>query len=121
MRRPFRCLRGIRLWFSVNINDKLNVKNFNFKYSSEETKILKKISEWPKCIELSSSKLEPHRLPFYLYELATLFHAYWNMGIKNKEFRFVAEQSKINLPRLVLLQAISIVITNGMKILLMKS
>nr|MBC8305536.1 arginine--tRNA ligase [Pelagibacterales bacterium] len=52
---------------NVNINDKINVKNFNFKYSSEETKILKKISEWPKCIEISTNKLEPHRIPVYLY------------------------------------------------------
>ena len=78
---------------------------------------MKKISEWPKCVELSSSKLEPHRIPFYLYELVTLFHSYWNLGKDNKEFRFVSESRELNSPRLVLIQALSIVINNGMSIL----
>ena len=78
---------------------------------------MKKISEWPKCVELSSSKLEPHRIPFYLYELVTLFHSYWNLGKDNKEFRFVSEGRELNSPRLVLIQALSIVINNGMSIL----
>jgi len=78
---------------------------------------LKKISEWPKCVELSSNKLEPHRIPFYLYELVSLFHSYWNLGNDNKEFRFVPEGTKLNNSRLVLLQALSIVIKNGMSIL----
>ena len=78
---------------------------------------MKKISEWPKCVELSSSKIEPHRIPFYLYELVTLFHSYWNLGKDNKEFRFVSESRELNSPRLVLIQALSIVINNGMSIL----
>ena len=79
--------------------------------------ILKKIAEWPKCVELSSNKLEPHRIPFYLYELATLFHSYWNMGKDNKEFRFISKNNNLNLSRLILLQALGIVIKNGMSIL----
>ena len=78
---------------------------------------MKKILEWPKCVELSSSKLEPHRIPFYLYELVTLFHSYWNLGKENTEFRFISEKRILNNPRLVLLQALSIVIKNGMSIL----
>ena len=41
-----------------------------------ELKIIRKIFEWPKIIEISSLKYEPHRISFYLYELATLFHSY---------------------------------------------
>ena len=52
-----------------------------FRVSGDQSlNILKKISEWPKCIEISSKKLEPHRIPVYLYELASLFHSYWNLG-----------------------------------------
>jgi len=61
--------------------------------------------------------LEPHRIPFYLYELVTLFHSYWNLGKFNKEFRFVSEGKKLNSSRLVLLQTLAIVIENGMSIL----
>ena len=77
-----------------NINDDINVRSYNFNYSSEEIKILRKISEWPKCIEVSSNKLEPHRIPIYLYELASEFHAYWNMGKDNEDKRFINNEKK---------------------------
>ena len=94
---------------------KVNVKDSNL--NDHEIQILKKISEWPRCVDLSSSKLEPHRIPFYLYELASLFHAYWNLGSKNKEFRFISDDGDLNNYRLMLLQALSIVIRNGMTLL----
>ena len=96
---------------------KIKLDNKKFIINQHEIEILKKISEWPKCVELSSSKHEPHRIPFYLYELVSLFHSYWNLGKDNKEFRFVSERGKLNNSRLVLLQALSIVIENGMLIL----
>ena len=101
---------------NININDKINVKNFNFNYSSSEIKILKKISEWPKCIEVSSNKLEPHRIPVYLYELASEFHSYWNMGKEKVELRFINEDKKLSDEKQVFLKAISNVIKNGMNI-----
>ena len=100
----------------LNINQKIDIKN-NFSLNQYEINILKKISEWPKCVEISSKKLEPHRIPFYLYELSTLFHSYWNLGNENKEFRFILEDNVVQNPRLALLQALSIVIKNGMGIL----
>jgi len=101
----------------LNLKDKIKLDSKKFVLNEYEIQILKKISEWPKCVELSSSKLEPHRIPFYLYELVSLFHSYWNLGKDNKEFRFVSERGKLNDSRLVLLQALSIVIENGMLIL----
>ena len=81
---------------NLNINENINVKNFDFKYSPDEIKILKKISEWPKCVEISSNKLEPHRIPVYLYELASDFHSYWNMGKDNEELRFINKDKKLS-------------------------
>ena len=101
---------------NININDKINVKNFNFKYSSDETKILKKISEWPKCIEISTNKLEPHRIPVYLYDLASEFHSYWNMGKEKEELRFISKDKKLSDEKLVFLKSISTVIKTGMSI-----
>ena len=91
--------------------------NKNFNLNKYEIEILKKILEWPRCVEISSNKLEPHRIPFYLYDLVSLFHSYWNLGNENKEFRFVSNGSSLNNSRLVLLQCLSIVIKNGMSIL----
>ena len=69
------------------------------------------------ALEISNEKLEPHRIPVYLYELASEFHSYWNMGKDNKDYRFVGESKNLNKSRLVLLQALAIVIKNGMGIL----
>ena len=101
----------------LDLRSRIKLDSKKFTLNQYEIEILKKISEWPKCVELSSSRLEPHRIPFYLYELVTLFHSYWNLGKDNKEFRFVSKHNNINNSRLVVLQALSIVIKNGMLIL----
>jgi arginyl-tRNA synthetase len=99
-----------------NISEDVNVRSYNFNYSSEEIKILRKISEWPKCIEVSSNKLEPHRIPIYLYELSSEFHAYWNMGKDNEDKRFINNEKKISDEKLIFLKAIANVIKSGMDI-----
>ena len=109
-------INSIFRMLKMDINKKIKLEN-NFDLNKHEIEILKKISEWPKCVEITSKKLEPHRIPFYLYELVTLFHSYWNMGKDNKNYRFVAENKNLNKPRLVLLQALIVVIRNGMGIL----
>ena len=91
--------------------------SLDFILNDHELEILKKISEWPKCIELSSNKLEPHRITYYLYELSTLFHSYWNLGKENEEYRFSIDGKVRSKSRLLLLKALSIVIKNGMSIL----
>ena len=97
---------------------KLDIKidNYDFEYSNDEINILKKISEWPKCIDASSNKLEPHRIPTYLYELASMFHSYWNLGKDNPDKRFINDQKKITNDKLIFLKAISNVIKSGMNI-----
>ena len=92
------------------------IDNYNFEYSSDEIKILKKISEWPKCIDAASTKLEPHRVPVYLYELAAEFHSYWNLGKQYPEKRFINEQKNISKDKLIFLKVISNVIKSGMNI-----
>ena len=106
---------------NIDINDKINVKNFNFNYSLDEVKILKKISQWPKCIEVSTNKLEPHRIPVYLYELASEFHSFWNIGKDNENYRLINNDNKLSDDKLVLLKAISKVIKSGMEILDVKT
>ena len=99
------------------IGDDLKIKDYKFNYTNEEIRILKKISEWPRCIETASSKLEPHRIPVYLYELASEFHSYWNMGKEDETKRFITSDKKISDEKLVFLKAVSNVIKSGMKIL----
>ena len=101
----------------MKINDDVKIKNYNFNYTKEEIKILKKISEWPRCIEIASNKLEPHRVPVYLYELASEFHSYWNMGKDDESKRFITSDKKISDDKLAFLKSVSNVIKLGMKIL----
>ena len=99
-----------------DLNSDLDITKYDFEYSKDEIKILKKLSEWPKCIDVSCNKLEPHRIPTYLYELASLFHSYWNLGKENPDKRFINDQKKITDDKLIFLKAISNVVKSGMNI-----
>ena len=101
---------------NLDIKDKVNIKNYSFEYSKDEINILRKVSEWPRCIETSSSKLEPHRIPVYLFELASEFHSYWNMGREDVKKRFI-DNGSISDDKIVFLKLISLVIKSGMNIL----
>lgn len=101
---------------NLDINKDLTIYEYNFNYSNDEIKILKKIAEWPKCIEAASLRLEPHRIPVYLYELSSEFHSYWNMGKENSSKRFINDKKKIPNEKLVFLKVISNVIKSGMTI-----
>ena len=102
---------------NLNINDDLKIKDQNYDYQKDELKILKKLSEWPRCIETASNKLEPHRIPVYLYELSSEFHSYWNKGKDDLDKRFISKDKKISDDKLVFLKIISNTIKLGMNIL----
>ena len=99
-----------------DLSSDIKIEDYKFEYTSDEIKILKKVSEWPKCITAASNRLEPHRIPVYLYELASEFHSYWNLGKQQAEKRFINDQNDISPDKLVFLKAISNVIKSGMNI-----
>ena len=102
---------------NLSLDDDIKFNKKDFSLNDHEIEILKKISEWPKCVEISLLKLEPHRIPYFLYDLSTLFHSYWNMGKDNEEYRFVNKEKSKDNSKLAILKALSIVIKNGMSIL----
>ena len=83
-----------------------------------EYRVAQKIAEWPRLVEIAARNHEPHRIAFYLYELASDFHALWNKGNDNPALRFLHENdpeataAKIALPR-----AVAVVISTGLGIL----
>ena len=100
-----------------NINDKIDLDIKEFSLNENEMKILRKVFEWPKIIETASFKYEPHKIPYYLYELATLFHAYWSKGNEDQKYKFI-EGSKIKKNEtLAIIVLVAIVIQRGMNIL----
>ena len=92
----------------------MNNCNFDLNYTDDEIKIFKKISQWPKCIDSSTLKLEPHRIPVYLYELSSEFHSYWNMGKEDSSKRFIEKDNTIKDEKIIFLKIVSNVIKNGM-------
>ena len=102
---------------NLKIENKLINNSSKFMINDFEKKILRKIFYWPKIIEISSNKYEPHRIPFYLYELATLFHSYWSKGNENEKYKFITNGKINNHNTLIIIKLVSIVIENGMKIL----
>ncbi len=89
----------------------------DFSLNVYEKKIFRKILDWPKVIETASTKQEPHRIPFYLYELATLFHSYWSKGNEDEKFKFIKEGKINNKSTLLIIKLVSLTIKNGMNIL----
>ena len=78
----------------INLTNKILLNKEDFNLNELEEKIIRKIFEWPKIIESASRKFDLHKIPFYLYELSTLFHAYWSKGNEDKNYKFI-ENNKI--------------------------
>ena len=80
---------------NLNLLEKLDLNENNIQILMKLRKrIIRKVFEWPKIIESASRKFDLHKIPFYLYELSTLFHAYWSKGNEDKNYKFI-ENEKI--------------------------
>ena len=83
-----------------------------------ELAVAKKLAEWPRLIEIAARTNEPHRVAFYLYELAGEFHALWNRGNDLPQLRFLQEGDSVTTQaKIALIRAVSIVISAGLGIL----
>ena len=100
-----------------NLKDDIFVDQKSFSPNEYEEKILRKVFEWPKIIESASHKFEPHKIPFYLYDLSNLFHSYWSKGNEDDKFKFIVNNKLKRQETLIFIYLISIVIENGMNIL----
>ena len=80
--------------------------------------LAQKIAEWPRMVETAAHHHEPHRIAFYLYDLAGVFHGLWNKGREAPELRFLQEGDVTGTPaRLAALHAVSVVLSAGLGIL----
>jgi len=101
----------------ISPNNTFDIDEKNFELNTHELNLFRKILDWPKVIETASKKHEPHRIPFYLYELATLFHSYWSKGNEDPKYKFLENEKIKNKNTLLIIKLISLTIENGMKIL----
>ncbi|MBS9716362.1 arginine--tRNA ligase [Pseudohalocynthiibacter aestuariivivens] len=83
-----------------------------------ELEVAKKLAEWPRLIEIAARTNEPHRVAFYLYELASDFHALWNKGNELPELRFLQEgKTETSQAKIALIRSVAVVISAGLGIL----
>ncbi|MEM6602669.1 MAG: arginine--tRNA ligase [Pseudomonadota bacterium] len=89
---------------------------------NSEKMLMRKIAQYPRIIEQATEAGEPHRIAFYLGELASMFHAYWNKGKEDINLRFIIpEKPEQTKARLTLIRALSLVIKSGLNILGVKA
>jgi arginyl-tRNA synthetase len=83
-----------------------------------ELAVARKIAEWPRLVEIAAKGHEPHRIAFYLYDLASDFHALWNRGNDDASLRFLQMgDSDTTQAKIALIRAVAIVISHGLGIL----
>lgn len=82
-----------------------------------ELALIAKLAEWPRLVEVSARGNEPHRVAFYLYELASDLHGLWNRGNDEVSLRFVQEDAGTTQAKIALARAVGVVICSGLAIL----
>ena len=78
---------------NIKISKILNKKNFIEDTTNFEWQIIKQILKWPYIIQTSALKKEPHRIIYYLNNLSSLFHSFWNQGKENKSLRLIDKKN----------------------------
>ncbi|WGI20746.1 arginine--tRNA ligase [Amylibacter sp. IMCC11727] len=85
---------------------------------SAELALAKKLAEWPRLLELAAKHNEPHRISFYLYELAAEYHSLHNLGKAEPQLRFWQEDNTdLSLAKIAQIRAVSVVLSTGLAIL----
>jgi arginyl-tRNA synthetase len=111
--------RQAREHLSASVGDRPALREALHRLVDEaEIGLVRKLAEYPRLIESAADTHEPHRLAFYLYDLASAFHALWNRGTESPDLRFV----KVNDPeltnaRLGLVQAVLDVLSSGLALI----
>ncbi|MEO1192530.1 MAG: arginine--tRNA ligase [Pseudomonadota bacterium] len=84
---------------------------------SGEMALIRALAEWPRLVETAAEAEEPHRIAFYLYDVAALFHGLWTRGKDEAELRFLLpEQPEVTVARLALIRAMATVLASGLDV-----
>jgi arginyl-tRNA synthetase len=85
---------------------------------ADELALIKSLAGWPRLLESAAETGEPHRLAFYLYDLASTFHALWTRGKDETALRFIVPDDRdLTLARLALVRGVGIVVASGLRLI----
>jgi len=83
-----------------------------------ELALIRQIATWPRLVETAAETHEPHRVAFFLYDLASSFHGLWNLGKDDAGLRFINPENRaLTLARLALIRAVGLVVASGLKVM----
>src|SRR5690606_24039751 len=101
---------------SVEIFDRADMRTALHRLEDEgEISLMRKLAEYPRLVESAAKAMEPHRIAFYLYDLASQFHMQWNRGTEADRLRFVkVNDRELTYARLGLVQAVCDVLASGL-------
>ncbi len=100
--------------------DSVSLKNAALDRLADEGELalIAKLGEWPRLIEAAAEAHEPHRVAFYLYDLASALHGHWNRGKEKPDLRFInAHDRELTQARLALVYATAQVLAGGLGLL----
>ena len=84
---------------------------------SDELALIRLLASWPRTVEGAAEAHEPHRLAFYLYDLAAAFHGLWSKAREEPGLRFViAEDQELTRARMALVRAVQTVVASGLDV-----
>ena len=96
----------------------LATESFALLDDAAELDVIRLMAAWPRTVEGAADAREPHRIAFYLYDLASAFHGLWNKGKDDVRLRFIdTEDRPRTLARLALVQAVATVIASGLDVI----
>ena len=105
-------------WPDLDLDAELAGRDFAELAHPEELALIKQLAQWPRQVESAALAHEPHRVAFFLTELAAAFHALWNRGNEDPTRRFlIAEDRPLSLARLALAQGVATVIASGLAVI----
>ena len=102
----------------IDLNEDIDNIDFELLDNTFEFNLIKIISKWPRQVEAAAKANEPHRITFYLNDLASAFHYSWSLGNTNSELRYIVEDNiKLTTARLSLAKIVKIILFSGLSII----
>jgi len=96
----------------------LSKRDFSLLTFDEEIAMIRQLAQWPRQVEVAAQTREPHRLAFFLYDVAATFHSLWTKGKDKTELRFIVpDDPQKTVARLALVQAVANVIASGLHVI----
>ncbi len=102
----------------IDVSDAaLSAANLEGNLHEAELKLARQIAEWPRLVEIAARANEPHRIAFFLYEIASDLHSLWNRGNDDVSLRFLQDDATTSQAKIGLVRAATVVISAGLAIL----